>query len=195
MTRKARNLLSEEGVYHIYNRGNNGATIFNTEDDFSTFINLIRNCKQKYSIQIFHYCLMENHYHLMIKADGDNLSKAMKWINHGYSMKHRVKYCRQGRLWQSRYQSRIIDSEKYLLTCVAYIELNPVFAGLVNKPDQYTWSSYKKYAFGIHNSLIDIDPEYLNLAVSAKSRQKIYREVTKIWMANQKLPVPFVCRG
>jgi putative transposase len=177
---KARRLPPDEiGAYHIYNRGNNGQIVFHDEDDFLIFYNLILKAKEKIDFAIHHYCILQNHYHFVMKSTGSALSKAMHWINYGYSMKHAWKYKRRGRLWQARYKSELLDTPEYLSVCTGYAELNAVKHQIVSDPKDYRWSSYNHYAYGVQDAIVDDSPDYLDLAGTPEERQRIYRILSK----------------
>jgi len=179
MTRTARFII-DEGYYHVVARGNNRARIFHDERDFNTYRQLLDQYCTDYQIQLYHYCLMPNHVHLMIRmAKGEHLYRAMKSINLSYTLAYKKRYAFVGHLWQGRFKSFIIDSDAYLLQCGAYIELNPSRAHLVKQPEQYTWSSYNVYARGDNDPLIHLNPMYLSLSKTSSQRQQHYRQFVR----------------
>lgn len=123
---------------------------------------------------------MKNHVHLILKSlNGEKLSKAMRGINQGYAQYYRWKYGGIGYLWQDRFKSFVIQEGKYLLECGRYIELNPVRAGIVKEPNEYPWTSYRYYAFGEQNTLLDMNPEYLGISEDSARRTKLYSDFVK----------------
>jgi len=136
--------VDAQGLYHVVSRGNNRATIFKDDNDFEKYLLLVQSYKKKYAFDLYAYCLMNNHVHLLIETDREGiLSKAMQGLNLSYALWFKVRYNWVGHLWQGRFKSYIVDKEKYLWACVRYIALNPVKAGIVSKPEEYRWSSYR----------------------------------------------------
>jgi putative transposase len=124
---------------------------------------------------------MPNHIHFMVEpTTAGSLPKIMMRLTLAYSSYFNRKYGGVGHVWQGRYKSSLIDKENYFIWCGLYVELNPVRAGLVEKPEDWRWSSYNFYAFGKVDSLIggliDVDPYYLQLGDSPEERQKGYRQ-------------------
>lgn len=176
MPRRAR-FTVENGTYHIMVRGNNRANIFKNDDDFSYFLELLKENKKKYGLKIYHYALMDNHAHIIIwSPDGANLSAAMKRIAVTYTRYYRKMYKGIGHFFQDRFKSYLIQEGKYLLECGRYVELNPVSAGMVKSPDEYKWSSYRVYAEGEKSGIVDFNPEYMGLSEDIEKRIKMYQE-------------------
>jgi putative transposase len=176
MPRRAR-FTFENAIYHILSRGNNRQSVFLHNDDCKKFLELLSFYKGKYSLKIYHYVLMTNHYHMVLQAkDGSTLASAMKGLNLSYAKYYRDKYGGIGYFWQGRFKSFIIQDGRYILECGRYIELNPVRAGMVDSIEKYRWTSYRVYGEGKKSSSIDINPEYLGLAASPEKRQVIYRQ-------------------
>lgn len=176
MPRPAR--VSLEGlVYHIINRGNNRQEVFKDEEDFHTYLKTIKKFKEKYFFNLYGYCLMNKHIHLIIEPTKANtLSKIIQSITLSHIRLYHSKYKTSGHLWQGRFKNPLIQTDEYLLECLKYIELNPVRANIVSKPKDYRWSSYKFHAFGKdEDDLLDKDPMYLSLANTDQERQKVYR--------------------
>lgn len=166
----------ENGTYHILSRGHNQQNIFHEKKDYKKYLILFVEYKELCSLEIYHYCLMSNHIHFILKSpDGDTLSKAMRGINQRYAQYYRKKYGGSGYLWQDRFKSYLIQDGRYLFVCGRYVELNPVKAGICAKPEDYRWSSYKVYAFGAYDPLVSLNPEYLSLSTNPERRSKIYR--------------------
>lgn len=170
--------ISLEGlVYHIINRGNNRQAVFKEEEDFDTYLKTVSRFKQKYSFKLYGYCLMNNHTHLIIEPTKSNtLSKIIQSITLSHIRLYHAKYKSSGHLWQGRFKNPIIQTDEYLLQCLKYIELNPVRAHIVSRPQDYRWSSYAFHAFSKDEyRLLDKDPAYLSLAATDKSRQEAYQ--------------------
>ncbi|MBI5573517.1 MAG: transposase [Elusimicrobia bacterium] len=176
MPRIAR-FIPENSCFHILSRGNNKQTIFFDGDDFTNFLGFLKTCRDRFLWKIYHYVLMGNHYHLIIyNIMKENLSDGVKLLNLMYVQYFRKRYGGVGHFWQDRFRSFVIQNGKYLLECGRYTELNPVKADLVEKPEDYTWSSYNFYASGKKSRIITPSEEYLGLSDNELTRQKLYRE-------------------
>lgn len=157
MPRQARN-KSACKIYHVMLRGNEKHNIFNDDEDRIRFLDTLSIKKNENEIEIYAYCLMDNHVHLLTNELEGSLSRAMKCLNVSYAKYFNKKYNRVGHLFQDRFRSEIIDSEKYVLSACRYIHNNPVKAGKVASPENYTWSSYRTYCYEEYtNKLVDIN--------------------------------------
>jgi putative transposase len=132
----------EKALYHITSRGNNKQKIFSDEKDYPTFIKFLEKALKKYSWQCYAYCLIPNHYHLLIETEDANLSVGMKWLNGIYAKYFNGKNDRVGHLFQGRYHSVLVEKESYLLQLHRYIALNPVRAKIVENLNDWKWNSY-----------------------------------------------------
>lgn len=135
----------EFSTYHIIQRGNERKDIFLKDDDRIRFLNIINRMKEKYKFILEAYCLMGNHVHLILNDNGNDISKVIKSINISYAYYFNHAYQRVGHLFQDRFKSERVDSDKYLLALSAYIHNNPVKAGIVRIPEEYSWSSFNSY--------------------------------------------------
>lgn len=144
MPRHARK-ISNTGVYHIMLRGINRQTIFEDEEDKERLLETIQKYKEVSQYQIYAYCIMSNHIHLLIKETEDSISDSIKRISSSYVFWYNNKYKRCGHLFQERFNSEAVENDEYFLTVVRYIHQNPVKAGLVKKMSDYKWSSYNEY--------------------------------------------------
>lgn len=131
--------------YHVMNRGRNRAKIFCSREDYTAFIELLKNASSLWKVRIAAYCLMSNHYHLLIQTPEANLSRCMRHINGLYTQYFNRKYKSDGPLFRGRYKSIVIDGDSYLLELVRYIHRNPLGAGLVKRLEDYSWSSHSAY--------------------------------------------------
>ncbi len=167
--------------FHILDRGNNRQVIFYDEEDFIYFLNLLKRYKKELKFKLYHLCLMSNHIHLVMEPTiASSLPRIMMRLTLAYSSYFNKKYRGVGHVWQGRYKNALLDKEDYFIWCGLYVELNPVRAGLVAKPQDWRWSSYRFYIFGemdsLLNGLIDVDPYYLPLGKTVEERQKRYRK-------------------
>ena len=168
---RTRRHIPVDSAVHIMCRGNNRQNIFNNDSDKLYYWRLLNELKDENNINIFHYCVMDNHVHLIAWITHEsNLSKFMKQLNLSYYNYYKKLYGYWGHIWQGRYKSNLIETNAYLLHCGKYIELNPVRAGIVRLPSEYPFSSYKHYAFGDSDALISDSPAFLGLADDAQKR-------------------------
>ena len=131
--------------YHVMNRGAARKKIFHGEEFSSSFLNLLSDLNHNFGVQIYAYCLMGNHYHLLIQTPHANLSKAMRHLNGVYTLRYNRLMKQDGPLFRGRFKAMLIDADDYLLQVSRYIHLNPVEANLAKKPENYFWSSYQFY--------------------------------------------------
>jgi REP element-mobilizing transposase RayT len=132
-------------LYHITSRGNEKKDIFQREGDRVKFLQILEDYHDRYGILIHSYVLMDNHYHLILETPKGNLLKVMHGINSSYTGYFNRKYGRSGHLFQGRYRGILVEKDTYLLSLSRYVHLNPVRAGVVDRPQQYRWSSYVGY--------------------------------------------------
>lgn len=144
MPRQART-KSQTGIYHIMLRGINKQDIFQEDKDRLKFLNTLERYKQVSRYQLYGYCLMTNHIHLLLKEDVEPVSDAVKRISSCYVYWYNQKYNRTGHLFQERFKSEAVNDESYLLTVLRYIHQNPLKAGLCKELSEYKWSSYNDY--------------------------------------------------
>ncbi len=137
-------------------RGINRQQIFEDDEDYKKMLQTIADYKDKCSYQIYAYCLMPNHIHLLIKEGKEDLGVAFKRIGASYVYWYNMKYERYGHLFQDRYKSEKVEDDKYLLTVLRYIHQNPIKAGIVEEAIKYKWSSYIEY-ISQKGILTDID--------------------------------------
>jgi len=128
--------------YHVINRGNAGENLFKGIRDREKFLEYLATASERFSLKIYTYCLMTNHFHVLLETQLSNLSQAIQWVNVSYAGYFNRKYQRNGHLFQGRFKSILVDADEYLKQLSRYIHLNPVRANLVAHPDEYKWSSY-----------------------------------------------------
>lgn len=180
MPRKPRALV-DGGCYHVIARGNNRQPIFTIEDGHRRFLDLLQSAQAKYPGQLYHYCLMSNHLHLLLAiAVAEHLPKFMQAVLQGYGRWYKAQTRYWGHVWQGRFKSPLIPEESYFLEAGRYIERNPLRAKMVEELATYPWSSYRYYALGEPNPLIAEDPYYAQLGSTATARQAAYREFVRL---------------
>ena len=176
---------------HIIQRGNNRQAIFAAETDYQFFRDALVEASLKYGLTIHAYVWMTNHIHLLATPELDNsISKVFQSVGRKYVQYFNHAYRRSGTLWEGRYRSTVVDSERYLLTVMRYIELNPVRADMVAHPRSYPWSSHAFNAHGESNANSDwLTPhrEYLRLGPNAAERQAAYRLLFGAGLSNDDL--------
>ena len=128
--------------YHVINRGNAGEDVFKSLRDREKFLEYLETASSRFSIRVHTYCLMTNHYHLLVETPDANLSQAIQWLNVSYAVYFNAKRQRCGHLFQGRFKSLLVDADEYLQHLSRYIHLNPVRAKMVASASEYQWSSY-----------------------------------------------------
>ena len=167
-------------VYHITSRGNARKPIFRDDKDRDSFFEILTSVTKRYNWLCHAYCLMDNHYHLIIETPDANLSRGMRQLNGVYTQTYNRRHKKTGHIFQGRYKAILVDKDSYLLELCRYVVLNPLKAGIVERPDDWKWSSYISTA-GIKKA-----PRYLTvdwiLGQFGKDRgkaEKNYRDFVK----------------
>jgi REP element-mobilizing transposase RayT len=146
MPREARR-KSKSKIYHIMIRGINQQNIFSDDEDYEKYLDILAIYRKKIEYDLYAYCLMGNHLHLLIKEGKEALSNSMKRIGTSYVYWYNWQYHRKGHLFQDRFKSEVVEDDTYFLTVLRYIHQNPLKAGLADDIALYQWSSYKEYTF------------------------------------------------
>jgi REP element-mobilizing transposase RayT len=133
-------------LYHVTSRGNARQDIFLREDDFEGFLRLLGVACERFQWYCHAYCLMSNHYHLLIETQAPSLSKGMKYLNSTYTSAFNRRHQRVGHVFQGRYKAILVEKDAYLLELARYIVLNPVRARMVRSAREWPWSSYRATA-------------------------------------------------
>ncbi len=174
MPRRAR--LKVPGVpWHIIQRGNNRSACFHAESDYRRYLDELTLLSERFECAVHAYVLMTNHVHLLLtprSTDGPAL--LMKHLGQRYVQYFNRAYGRSGTLWEGRFRSCLAQSERYVLACYRYIELNPVRAGMVPHPGDYRWSSYRANAEGIEQGFLVPNDQYLGLGLDDRTRRAAY---------------------
>lgn len=163
---------------HIIQRGNNRQLCFFAAEDYRVYLKSLLLAAQKYECFVHAYVLMTNHVHLL--ATGTTLgavSLMMQSLGRRYVRYVNAAHRRTGTLWEGRFRSSLVDSERYLLACYRYIEMNPVRASIVATPGDYPWSSFSHNASGVSDSVITTHKCYTALADTHAARRKVYRNL------------------
>ncbi len=161
MPRKAR-VKSVTGIYHVILRGTDRQQIFADDEDYVNMLEIIKEYKDLTGVEVYAYCLMGNHIHLMIKEKTTEISQFIKRIGTKFVYWYNVKYQRTGHLFQDRFRSEAIESNEQFISVIRYIHQNPKKAGIVRKMSDYPYSSYREYLAAIKGqSTLIIDSDFV----------------------------------
>lgn len=175
MPRKPRFFLPGVPV-HIVQRGHSREAVFFEDTDYLTYLRWLRESAGRYKVDIHAYVLMTNHIHILATAHNtDGITRMMQYIGRHYVPYINHTYGTSGSIWEGRYKASLIHDEEYLLTCMRYIELNPVRANMVSTPGQYRWSSYHSNGQGKDDELVEPHAMYLALGKNKPTRMEAYR--------------------
>lgn len=161
--------------HHIIQRGNNRQMIFADTQDFATMMALLAENAQKFAVAVHAYVLMDNHFHLLATpATAEALPLMMQAVGRSYVRYFNQRHARSGTLWEGRYRSTLIETERYLLACMVYIDLNPVRAGMVAQPGAWQWSSHAHYLGQRIDKLVTPHALYWALGNTPFAREAAY---------------------
>lgn len=168
-------------AHHIVQRGHNRQRVFVGDDEYLYYIANLREWKDAFGCEVYAYCLMTNHVHLVVnpRESPAALGLLMKRIAGRQTRLSNKREQRTGTLWEGRFKSSPVATDAYLLACCRYVELNPVRAGIVHAPERYRWSSYQERAGLTQGGWTDRDPSYLGLSSNPADRALRYRQ----WVA------------
>ena len=173
--------------HHVMQRGNNRQDIFLSVADYQYLLGLIGGNAQKFEVDIHSYVLMTNHFHLLATPQTEaGLPQMMQAIGRSYVRYFNDMYGRSGTLWEGRYRSTLLQTDRYLLACMAYIDLNPVRAGLVSDVRDYPWSSHAFYVGMRNDKLITPHSLFWELANTPFSREAAYFELVRAGVSSQQ---------
>src|SRR3989442_7299836 len=170
-------LLDDDLTYHALNRGNNRGPVFFSPDDYRTFLRALRRTKDRYPFRLFAYCLMGNHFHLVLRPDrGQSISRILQSLTVAHTWHYHKSRSTSGHVWQGRFKSPPVQDDDHLLTLLRYAESNPLRAGMVADLADYPWSSYAAHALGRADDLVDPAPAWLGVRRTDAGRQAFWRE-------------------
>lgn len=173
--------------YHVVQRGNNRQLIFRSDVDRTTLRELLAESSRQFDVAIHAYVLMDNHFHLLVTPNAPNaLARMMQAVGRRYVRYFNDVSHRSGTLWEGRYKSALVQSERYLMACMVYIDLNPVRAAMVARPQDFAWSSHAHYA-GIRNDPL-VTPHSLlwDLGNTPFDREARYCELVQAGLSEQQ---------
>ena len=163
---------------HVIQRGNNRQTLFTCDADIAAYAHWLEDGATRFCVDVHGWVFMTNHIHLLVTPRMENaVSRLMQSLGRRYVGHFNYSYARSGTLFEGRFRSCLVQGSHYLLTCLRYIELNPVRAGMVRDPADYRWSSYRAHAFGAPVKFWKPHQLYLSLACSSVERQKHWRRL------------------
>ena len=163
---------------HVVQRGNNRQVCFHDIYDYRLYLSLLARSSSKHECQIHAYVLMSNHVHLLITPEiKDGVSLLFRDMGRDYVRRFNKRYERSGTLWEGRFKSSLVDSDRYLLACYRYIELNPVRARIVGDPSSYHWSSFQANGLGQSNRLVTPHKSWLALGSDDRERRLRYLDL------------------
>jgi REP-associated tyrosine transposase len=164
----------EGGIYHVYNRFASGEDVFNDPEVALEFIELLRFVKKRDGWQIFAWTLMSNHFHLAIRSRAVPISQGFHYLQGTFSRRFNRSRKRTGSLWQSRYQAKPIDEQRYLDRVILYIHLNPVAGGLVENPTDHVFGGHREIVKRVKDPVIDADEALLSFGETEKAARRAY---------------------
>jgi putative transposase len=169
-------IFEPDGIYHVASRGSDRKPIFKCDADRELFLDQLELTFCWFQLPCLAYCLMNNHYHLIVQTPDQRLSKAMQQLNGGYSKRANAIHGRSAHLFRNRFMAQLIDDDSYLLTACRYVAHNPVRAGLCETPPAWKWSSYRS-TVGIDPAPRFLDKELLRGAIGGGDHwRRRYRE-------------------
>jgi putative transposase len=189
MPRTAR-ASAANSCYHVLNRGNARVCVFYDDDDYAAFVTLINEATLRVPMRTIAYCLMPNHFHLILwpRGDGD-VSRWMQWLLTAHVRRHARLHRTTGHIWQGRFKAFPIQEDGHLLTVVRYVERNPLRAGLVGRAEDWPWSSLHGFAHGRPSPALDPGPEsarrgegwarWVNAPMTEAELERLHRSVAR----------------
>jgi putative transposase len=168
--------IDDDLIYHVINRGNNRQDVFHKPADFQAFLATLADLKERKPFELYGYCLLNNHVHLLLRPKGPTISRIMQSLLVSHTQRYHRHYHSGGHIWQGRFKSPVIQNDEHLLAVLRYIEANPLRAALVQRAEEYPWSSYRAHGLGEPNELIDRLITYEDLSPLVKVRARKWAE-------------------
>jgi putative transposase len=177
--------------YHLYNRGVNRQPLFHEEGDWRRFVELLGRYKARCGAEVFHWVLMPNHYHLLVRVPFAGLRRFVGGVQQSYAQYHHLRHGTCGVLWQGRFHSKAVSADQSLTRCGRYIERNPVRARMVGLAWEWPWSSARWYVRGEADGVNDLDPGYDAAAGLSDAQRQAYAallqdEADDAWMRSRQ---------
>jgi len=163
-------------VYHALNRGNNRVDVFTDDSDRVAFLEALAQTKDRYPFRLFGYCLMSNHFHLLLRPEtGSSISRILQSLTVAHTWRCHKRHQSSGHVWQGRFKSPVIQDDAHLLVVLRYIEANPLRAKIVADPGDYRWCSFQCHGMGQDDPLLSPFPEWDELGRTEVERRKRWR--------------------
>jgi len=182
-----------EAIYHVTSRGNAGQPTFLDDHDRDMFLEIVSRAVERFNWLCHAYCLMPNHYHLVIQTLDPTLSRGMQYVNGVYTQAFNRRHARQGHLFQGRFKAMLVDRDPYLLELTRYVVRNPVRAGMVRRASDWPWSSYRATA-GIMKAPSFLTTEWI-LAQFATGREQAVHSYRRFVARKRNTPIWEELRG
>jgi len=164
----------EGGIYHVYNRVTRGERVFGEDHEALFLLDTMRQVRDRDGFIVLAWCIMGNHYHLAVRCASVPLWRSMSSIHTKVSKNFNARYRVYGPFWQGRYKARLVETPEYLRQLLLYIHLNPVTAGIVDKPDEYVWSGHREIVRRFKNPFVDPDDLLLAFDETGTAARKAY---------------------
>lgn len=163
-------------VYHAFSRGNNRTEVFGDDEDRVAFLEALARTKERYPFRLFGYCLMTDHFHLLIRPEsGQSVSRILQSLTVAHTWHYHKRHQSSGHVWQGRFKSPVIQDDRHLLVVLRYIEANPLRARMVANPADYRWSSYPCHGLGLDDPLVSPFPVWESLGRTEAERRRRWR--------------------
>ena len=173
--------------HHVIQRGNDRQAIVRDDADREKLLLLLTEQGRLFHVAVHAYVIMDNHFHLLLTPQtNEGLPAMMQAVGRSYVRYFNNRYKRTGTLWEGRYRSNLIESECYLLVCMAYIDLNPVRAGMVGQPEDFKWSSHRHCIGQVSDKLVTPHALFWGLANTPFAREAAYAERVKTGLAQSE---------
>jgi REP element-mobilizing transposase RayT len=179
MPRRPRQLI-EGGIYHVYNRVASGESIFSQHEAAVDFLELVREVKQRDEWTVFAWCLMSNHYHLLVRCGPVPLWRGMHFLHGTFGRRFNKRLRRTGSVWQSRYQAKLVDEGSYLGQVIQYIHLNPIKAGWTEILADNVYCGHREIVRRIRKPLIDVDDALLCFGTTSRRARRAYNNGIRV---------------
>jgi len=179
--------IDDRLIYHVINRGNNRQRVFLKKQDFAAFLEALAQLRERKPFTLYGYCLLDNHFHLLIRPRGASISRIMQSLLISHTQRYHRNHRSGGHVWQGRFKSPVIQNDEHLLTVLRYIEANPLRARVVTRAEDYPWSSYRVHGLGEASPLVDSLINYEELSPYPVVRQRKWAELVHRPLDEQRL--------
>ncbi|MBI3298938.1 MAG: transposase [Elusimicrobia bacterium] len=167
-------------IYHVMSRGNGGQVIFANDEEFTSCLVILYLVCWACDAKLFAFCLLSNHFHLLIKVGKVPLEHVMRRLKTRLAKMFNKMRGRLGHVFQARYQAKLVTGDRYFLTLLRYIHQNPVKAGLVARPEDWPWSSHRQYTGAIRSVMVDVDGGLAQISANREEALRLYNELQEV---------------